>query len=542
MSSARSRYDAIIVGAGHNGLVTACYLARAGLKVLVLERRDIVGGACVTEETFPGFKVSTAAYVNSLFRKEIVQTLRLGDYGYQMLARDPSSFTPFPDGRSMLLGPDAALTHREISKFSARDAERYPEYEAMLERAATFIEPLLTMTPPDLVRPGLGDYLKLFSLGRAFRRLGPAAAEVVEILTGPARTILDRWFESEELKATLATDAIIGTLASPSMPGTAYVLFHHVMGETEGKRGVWGYVRGGMGGLTRALAAAARDLGADIRCGAEVAHIVVRNGRVRGVALIGGDEFSAPVVASSADARVTFTGLVDRGLLPREFLDAVERISYDSASLKINVALSELPSFRACPGTAPGPQHRGTIHICPDQDYIERGFDDAKYGRPSSRPILEVTIPSVVDETVAPAGKHLMSMFVQYAPYALRDATWDALKEPFADRCFDLLEEYAPNFKRAVLGRQVLTPVDLERTFGLTGGNIFQGAMSPSQLFSFRPVPGYADYRTPIRGLYLCGAAAHPGGGVTGAPGLNAAREILGARRFLSTSRARRIR
>jgi phytoene dehydrogenase-like protein len=312
------------------------------------------------------------------------------------------------------------------------------------------------------------------------------------------------------------------------MPGTAYVLFHHVMGETDGKRGVWGYVRGGMGGLTQALASAARGYGADIRCEAEVARVLVRDGRVAGVALATGEEFAAPIVASNADARVTFTRLLDRGELPPDFMAAVDRISYESASLKINVALSELPSFSAVPGTAPGPQHRGTIHICPDQDYIERAYDDAKYGRPSSRPVLECTIPSVLDPTVAPPGRHLMSIFVQYAPYALREGTWDELREPFADRCFDLLEEYAPNFKRSVIARQVLTPLDLERVFNLTGGNIFQGAMTPSQLFSFRPVPGYASYRTPIRGLYLCGAAAHPGGGVMGAPGLNAARAILG--------------
>lgn len=537
MTARPSRYDAIIVGAGHNGLVTACYLARAGLRVLVLERRHVVGGACVTEETFPGFKVSTAAYVNSLFRKEIVRDLRLAEYGFQVLPRDPSSFTPYPDGRSLMLGPDPGLTHREIAKFSARDAERYPRYEAMLERVAGVVEPTIMMTPPDLLRPGLADLGKLFSLGRAFQRLGPAAGEAVEMLTGAARPLLDRWFESEQLKSTLATDAVIGMMASPSMPGTAYVLFHHVMGETDGKRGVWGYVRGGMGGLTQALAAAARDLGAEIRCEAEVASILVRDGRVTGVALAGGDEFSAPIVASNADAHVTFTRLLDPKLLPPDFMEAVGRISYESASLKINVALAELPTFRACPGTAPGPQHRGTIHICPDQDYIEHGYDDAKYGRPSARPILECTIPSVVDPTVAPPGRHLMSLFVQYAPYTLRGGDWDTLREPFADRCFDLLDEYAPNFKRSVLARQVLTPLDLERTFNLTGGNIFQGAMSLHQLFAFRPVPGFAGYRMPIGGLFLCGAAAHPGGGVIGAAGMNAAQVILGRRRFPSLRR-----
>jgi phytoene dehydrogenase-like protein len=531
----RRGHDAIVIGAGHNGLVTACYLARAGLRVLVLERRHVVGGACVTEETFPGFKVSTAAYVNSLFRKKIVRDLRLGDYGFEVLPRSPSSFTPLPDGRSLTLGPDPVLTRAEIAKFSERDAARYPEYEAMLERVAAFVEPTLDVAPPDLLRPGLRGLLQLLGLGRSFARLGDGASEAVELLTGPARTILDRWFESTELKATLATDAIIGAMASPSTPGTGYVLFHHVMGETDGRRGVWGYVRGGMGGLTQALARAARDLGVEIRCEAPVARIAVRDGRVTGVVLESGDECPAPIVASNADANVTFLRLLAPEALPPGFRAAVSRISYESASLKINVALGELPSFTACPGTAPGPQHRGTIHICPDLDYIERAYDDAKYGRPSERPVLECTIPSVVDPTVAPAGRHLMSIFVQYAPYALRGTSWDEIGEVFADRCFALLDEYAPNFSRSVLARQVLTPLDIERVFGLTGGNIFQGAMTPGQLFSLRPVPGHAGYRTPVAGLYLCGAAAHPGGGVMGSPGCNAAREILRRRRFLTT-------
>ena len=531
-----TNYDAIIVGAGHNGLVTACYLARVGWKVLVLERRYIVGGACVTEETFPGFKVSTAAYVNSLFRKEIIQDLRLESYGLKILERNPSSFTPFPDGRHLLLGPDPTVNHQQIAKFSLRDANAYPAYEAMLERMATVLEPLLTMSPPNLVTPGLRDLWTLYRTGKPFQALGPAMSEAFEILTAPARQILDRWFESEALKATLATDAVIGAMASPSTPGTAYVLFHHVMGETNGKRGVWGYVQGGMGGITQSLASAARDLKVEIRCEAEVVKILVRDGTVQGVALANGEECNAPVIASNADAQVTFTRLLDSKQLPPDFAEAISRISYESASLKINVALGELPNFLACPGLEPGRHHRGTIHISPDQDYIERAFDDAKYGQPSQRPILECTIPSVVDPTVAPPGKHLMSIFVQYAPYQLRGgSTWDDLRESFADRCFALLNEYAPNFQRAVLARQVLTPLDLERTFNLTGGNIFQGAMTLNQLFACRPVPGFADYHTPIRGLYLCGAAAHPGGGVMGAAGANAAREILRAaslRRF----------
>jgi phytoene dehydrogenase-like protein len=522
-----SRYDVIIIGAGHNGLVTACYLAKARKKVLVLERRDVVGGACVTEEVWPGFKVSTAAYVNSLFRKEIIRDLRLEEHGFIQLERNPSSFSPFHDGRHLFLGPDKEMNRREIAKFSARDAENYPKYEAMLERVADVVEPTLMQRPPNLLRPGLRDLWRLFQLGRSFQKMGTGMSEAIDVLTGPARPILDRWFESEQLKATLATDAIIGAFAAPSMPGTAYVLFHHVMGETNGKRGVWAYVKGGMGGLTQALASAARALGVEVRTGADVARILVKDGTAVGVTLANGEEFQARTVASNADPHITFNKLMDPRVLPPAFAEALGRIDYSSASLKINVALAEVPNFTALPG-GPGPQHRGTIHLCPDQDFIEHAYDDAKYGRPSERPVLECTIPSVVDATVAPPGKHLMSMFVQYAPYKLREGNWDELKEPFADRCFDLLEEYAPGFKRSVIARQVISPLDLERTFNLTGGNIFQGAMTLNQLFFLRPVVGFADYRTPIRGLYLCGAAAHPGGGVIGAAGWNAARAILG--------------
>jgi phytoene dehydrogenase-like protein len=522
-----ARYDAIIVGGGHNGLVTACYLARAKWKVLVLERRYVVGGACVTEEVFPGFKVSTAAYVNSLFRPEIIRDLRLRDYGFDLVERDPSSFSPFLDGRYLMLGPDRQMNLSEISKFSRKDAENYPKYEQMLERVASVVEPTLMQRPPNIARPGPADLLVMAKLGRAMQKLGPAMGEAVEVLTGPARPILDRWFESEELKATLATDAIIGAFASPSMPGTAYVLFHHVMGETNGKRGVWSYVKGGMGGLTQALANAAKDLGVDIRTEAEVARILVKDGAATGVALANGDEFEAPRVASNVDCRLTFQKMLDPKTLPADFMAAIERINYDSASMKINVALSALPNFTACPGTEPGPQHRGTVHLCPDQDYIERSYDDAKYGRGSAEPIVECTIPSSVDPSVAPPGRHLMSMFVQYAPYHLKEGDWDGFKDTFADRCFDVVERYAPGFKDSVIARQVLSPVDIERIFGLTGGNIFQGSMALHQLFMFRPVPGFAGYRTPVKGLYLCGAAAHPGGGVMGAAGWNAAREML---------------
>ncbi len=520
-------WDAILVGGGHNGLVTAAYLARAGQKVLVLEARDSVGGAAVTDEPWPGFRVSTAAYVVSLFRPEIVRDLELGRHGYQLLPRNPSSFTPFPDGRSLTMGSDADLNRREVSKFSSRDADRLPAYEAMLERIAQVIEPTLVETPADPFSGRPRDLFRLARTGWRFLRLGKDGPRALEILAGPARAILDRWFESDQLKATLATDAIIGAMASPSTPGTAYVLFHHVMGECNGARGVWGYVKGGMGSLSEALASAARAAGAEIRTGTRVAKVHVREGRAVGVILEDGAELPARRVVSNADATVTLLGLVGAEHLPEDVAEAVRAIDYSSASLKINLALSELPSFTAVPGHTPGPQHRGTIHICPSVEYIERAYDDARAGRPSASPVLECTIPSAVDPTVAPPGQHVMQMFVQYAPYRLANGSWDERGEAFADRCVELVEEAAPGFRRSILGREVLTPLDLERRFGLTGGNIFQGAMGLSQLNFMRPIPGWADYRTPVQGLYMCGAATHPGGGVMGACGLNAAREIL---------------
>ncbi len=520
-------YDAIIIGAGHNGLVTAAYLARAGWRVLVLERRDIVGGCCITEETWPGFKVSTAAYVNSLLRPEIIRDLDLKSHGFEMLPRSPSSFTPFPDGRHLMMGPDKELTHREIAKFSTKDAENYPKYEAMLTRVADFLEPLLVQTPPDPFG-GLANLWKLGKIGSKFRGLGrDVATDAVEILTGSATSILDRWFESDELKATLATDAVIGAFAPPSHPGTAYVLFHHVMGECNGVRGVWGYVRGGMGTISNTIAASAQKFGAVIRTNSAVSRIIVRDGRATGVVLQDGSEFQAHRVASCADSHVTFEKLIDPKELPPEFLASVKRIDYSSATVKINVRLSEPPQFRCLPGTGVGPQHHGTMHICPSMEYIERAYDDAKYGKPSTNPMLECTMATAVDSTLAPPGQHILSMFVQYAPYTLKGTTWDVERDRFADRCFDILNEYAPNFKQSVLGRQVIAPPDMERLWGITGGNIFQGSMSLSHMFNFRPVAGFADYRTPVGGLYLCGAAAHPGGGVMGACGWNAAREML---------------
>jgi phytoene dehydrogenase-like protein len=524
-----ARYDAVIVGAGHNGLVAAAYLARAGRSVLVLERRPLVGGCVVTEEPWPGFKVSTASYVNSLFRPEIIRDLDLKRHGFAMIPRSPSSFTPLPDGRSLLMGPDKAMTHREVSKFSARDADALPRYEASLERIAAFLEPMLLETPPNPWSASPRDLLTLARTAWKFRALGADGRAAVEILTGAANPILDRWFESEPLKATISTDAIIGAFATPSMPGTAYVLFHHVMGECDGVRGVWGYVRGGMGALSNAIAAAARERGAHIEVNAAVSRILVANGRASGVVLANGDEVRADRVLSCLDAQSTFLRLMDRQDLPADFVTAVSQIDYASASCKINLALSEPPQFTCLPGTGIGPQHHGTIHICPDRTYIERAYDRAKYGYISENPVIEATMPSALDDTLAPAGQHVMSMFTQYFPYTLAaDAgSLEDNKRRYAERCIDIMTEYAPNFRASVLGYQVLAPADLEATFGLTGGNIMQGVMALSSLAFMRPLPGYADYRTPVRGLYLCGAATHPGGGVMGACGYNAAREVL---------------
>ncbi|MGQ0698713.1 MAG: phytoene desaturase family protein [Panacagrimonas sp.] len=533
-------YDTLIIGAGHNGLVCAAYLAKAGRKVLVLERRSVVGGAAVTEEIAPGYRASTASYVISLLLPEIERDLRLAEFGYKVLPRSPSSFTPFLDGRSLLMGPDAELNRREIAKFSARDAEAFPRYEALLTRIAEHLEPALMDTPPDLLplprewrARGFMDRLRNLRRGgalyRAMKKLGSDLPEAIEILTGPASPVLDRWFESPELKGTLATDAIIGTFASPSAPGTGYVLLHHVMGMAGGARGVWGYVEGGMGALTQAMARSAQSLGVEIRCDADVSEILVGNGRAHGVRLVEGSVIEARQVASNATAQVTFEKLMQRERLPEGFVRAVRRIDYSSASVKLNLAVSELPKFSCMPDRHGeiGSEHRGTIHINSLPEDIERAYEDARRGMPSKKPVIEMVIPTSVDTTLAPPGHHIVNLFVQYAPYTLSRGSWDEEREVFADRCVAQIDEYAPNFAASVLHREVLAPPDLERRFNLTGGNIFQGAMPLHQLFSFRPVPGWSDYATPVKGLFLCGAAAHPGGGVMGACGRNAAQAML---------------
>ncbi|HTC78618.1 MAG TPA: NAD(P)/FAD-dependent oxidoreductase [Terriglobales bacterium] len=524
-----SSYDAIIVGGGHNGLVAAAYLARARRRVLVLERRELVGGCAVTEEIWPGYRVSTAAYLASLLQERIVRDLELPRYGYQVDAKDPAFFSAFPDGRHFFMWQDRTKTLAEIAKFSRHDAEVYPAYEDQVERIARVVEGLLLTTPPHFP-PRAIDFVDYLKLAGKLRGLSARdAVALVKIFTQSAAEFLNEWFESEEVKVTLATDGVIGANGGPRSPGTAYILLHHCMGGVAGHRGLWGFVRGGMGAVSEAIAASARASGVTIRVNAPVAKVLVRAGRSRGVALADGEEIRADLVASNLDPKLTFLRLLDAADLDAEFLAAIRNFRIEGTSCKINLALNGLPEFTAYPG-APGPHHKATMHICPSIEYVERAWDDAKYGRASERPLLELTIPTMYDASLAPPGKHIMGIFLQYAPYTLREGTWDEWREPFGDRVVSLIEEYVPNIRGLIENRQVLTPLDLERRFGITGGNIFHGEMSPDQMFAMRPVAGWARYRTPVQGLYLCGSGAHPGGGVMGAPGYNCAREMLKAR------------
>lgn len=524
------RYDAVIIGGGHNGLVTAAYLARAGRKVLALERRELLGGCAVTEELWPGYRVSSGAYLTSLMQERVIRELDLPRYGYQVDAKDPAFFSVFPDGRHFFMWQDRAKTLAEIAKFSKRDAEVYPAYEDQLERLSQVVEDLLLTIPPPFPPKGLGDLIGYLKLAGKLRGLGPRhMVALVKVFTQSAAEFLDEWFESEQVKVTLATDGVIGANGGPRSPGTAYILLHHCMGGVAGHRGLWGFVRGGMGAVSEAIAASARAKGAEIRANAAVERVLVRNGRAYAVALESGEEIEAGQIASNLDPKLTFLKLVAERDLPAEFVDAIRHFRIEGTSCKINLALSGLPEFTAYPG-APGPQHRATMHICPSIEYVERAWDDAKYGRPSERPLLELTLPTMYDPSLAPAGKHIMGIFLQYAPYTLREGAWDDLREPFGDRVISLIEEYAPNIRSIIEHRQVLSPLDMERRFGITGGNIFHGEMSLDQMFVMRPVAGWARYRTPVAGLFLCGSGAHPGGGVMGAPGYNCAREMLRAR------------
>ena len=524
----RGPVDAVIIGGGHNGLVTAAYLARAGLSVTVLERREVIGGACVTEEPWPGYKVSSLSYLCSLLQPRIIRELELERFGYQLYPKDPAFFTAFPDGRHLFFWQDMKRTQEELARFSKRDAAAYPAYEHSLARLGEWVEGLLMTTPPNIVRRKWSDLIGLGKLGlQAMRVRDPDTIHMVKIMTQSIRAYLDERFESDEIKATLATDGVIGTNGGPSTPGTAYIMLHHVMGGATGIRGLWGFVRGGMGAISQATASSARAHGAKIRTGAEISQVLSRNGRAYGVVLAGGEEIHARAVISNADPKITFLKLVDAADLDEGFRREVEKIHIEGSTMKINLALDALPDFTALPGSQVGPQHRATIHVCPSMDYVDRGWEDAAAGRPSDHPLLEVTIPTTYDDSIAPPGKHIMSIFAQYAPYKLRDAHWDSIKDQVADSCIDALAEYAPNIRDAIIHRQVISPLDLEREYSLTGGSLFHGDLTADQLFFMRPVAGWAQYRTPLAGLYLCGSGTHPGGGVMGAPGFNAAREVL---------------
>jgi len=520
-----NQYDVIVIGGGHNGLVNAAYLARAGKRVLVLERRHVLGGAAVTEEVFPGFRFSVCSYVVSLLRPEIIRELDLPRHGLEILPLD-GTFTPMLNGDHLWRTNDHAQTRREIARHSKLDAEAYDEYgKAMLEMAH-FVKPIMSMTPPDplsLKPKGLKD---LHFLGKRFQNLPEEDKyNQVQLMTMSAVDFLDQWFETDVLKATMSASGIIGTFLGVRSPGTAYVLLHHYMGEIDGAFRSWGLSRGGTGAISNAIADAAREAGAEIRTEAATENIILKNGQARGVVLKNGDEIYARVVSSSVDPRLTFMKMVGEEHLPADFTEDLKRYKYRGSSGKVNLALDGLPDLKCLPGV--GPHLRGAISISPGVEYMERAYDDAKYGRYSRRPYIDIVIPSLTDPSVAPPGKHVMSCFVQYAPYHLKEGNWDEQREAFGDTVIDTIAEHAPNIRELILHRQVLTPLDLEREFGLSEGNIFQGELTLEQLFFLRPAPGWAQYRTPIRNLYMCGSATHPGGGIMGASGRNAAMQIL---------------
>jgi len=518
-------YDVIVIGGGHNGLTAAAYLARAGRKVLVLERRPVLGGAAVTEEIFKGFKFSVCSYVVSLLRPEIIRELDLPRHGLEILPLD-GTFTPMPDGDYLWRVNDHAKTRREIARHSPVDAEAYDEYGRSMVEMGRFVKPILNMLPPDPLSRDPRELRTLLSLVQRFRRLSPADQySQIQLMTMSAVDFLDRWFETDVLKATMAASGIIGTFLGVRSPGTAYVLLHHYMGEIDGAFRSWGLPRGGTGAVSNAIAMAAREAGVDIRADSAVARIIVRNNAARGVVLENGDEIHASAVASSVDPRQTFRRFIEPSALPDEFVEDVDRYKFRGSSGKVNLALDALPDFTCLPG--PGPHLRGAISISPSVDYMERAYDDAKYGRFSRHPYIDVVIPSLTDPSVAPPGKHVMSCFVQYAPYHLKDGSWDDKRNEFGDCVIDTLAAFAPNLRNIILHRQVVTPLDLEREWGLSEGNIFQGELTLEQLFFLRPAPGWARYRTPIRNLYMCGSATHPGGGIMAAPGRNAAMRML---------------
>ncbi len=532
MTANARRFDAAIVGGGHNGLVCAAYLAAAGLSVCVLERRSVLGGAAVTEEFHPGFRNSTASYTVSLLDPQVIRDLRLAAHGLEVVLRPFSNFLPLPGAsqRYLKVGGGLAATQAEVARFSRRDADRLAAYYAMLDRVADVLRDLMAATPPN-AGGGMQVILDAWKVARRFRDLDRAGQrDVLDLFTKSAGEILDHWFESDPVKAAFGFDAVVGNFASPFAPGSAYVLLHHVFGEVNGQRGQWGHAKGGMGTITQAMARECAARGVVLRTSAPVARVIVKGGRAMGVELESGEVVEATRVVANVNPRLLFDRLVAPGDVEADFRARIAAYRCGSGTFRMNVALSALPDFTCLPGAAAQPHHASGIVIAPSLGYMERAYFDAKTHGWSREPIVEMLIPSVVDDSLAPSGMHVASLFCQHAHPELPKVTgrtWDDAREEVADLMVATVDRVAPNFAASVLGRRVLSPLDLEREFGLVGGDIFHGALGLDQLFSTRPVLGHADYRMPVRALYLCGSGAHPGGGVTGLPGRNAAREIL---------------
>jgi phytoene dehydrogenase-like protein len=524
-------HDVIIIGGGHNGLVCAAYLAQAGLNVVVLERRAVAGGAAVTEEFHPGFRNSVAAYTVSLLNPKVIRDLDLGHHGLRIVERQMSNFLPLDDGRYLKVG--GGKTKAEVAKFSSRDAEQLDAYGERLEAVADVLRALVLETPPNVVSgnavAALTQLLKTTRIGNRLRRLDVAnRRELLDLFARSAGDYLDGWFESDPIKAAYGFDGIVGNYASPYSSGSAYVLLHHCFGEVNGKKGVWGHAIGGMGAITQAMAKSASASGADIRLSSPVHEVIVEKGRAIGAVTEGGETYRASAVVSNLNPKLFFGKLVDPSVLPADFRTRIDHWRCASGTFRMNVALSELPDFSCLPGKTLAEHHTAGIIIAPSLKYMEQAYFDARTLGWSKRPVVEVVISSTLDDTLAPKGQHVASLFCQHVAPDLPDgASWDDRREQVADLMIETVDRYAPNFKRSVLGRQIMSPLDLERTFGLIGGDIFHGTLEPAQIFSARPVLGHADYRAPIPGLYMCGSGTHPGGGVTGAPGHNAAREIL---------------
>jgi phytoene dehydrogenase-like protein len=522
------RRDVVIIGGGHNGLVCAFYLAKAGLKVTVAERRGVVGGAAVTEEFHPGFRNSVASYTVSLLNPKVITEMGLAAHGLRIVERPISNFVPFPDGTYLKLGGGQDRTQAEFAKFSQRDAAAWPEYAEMLDEVADALRMLAEEVPPNL-GDGLPGALRALRQGRQMARLNMnARRNLLDLFTESARTFLDKWFESDQVKAALGFDAIVGNFASPDAPGSAYVLLHHCFGEVNGKKGIWGHAIGGMGAITGAMRKAVESLGVEVLTDAPVAKVLVDSGKAAGILLEDGRQIMAPIVASNLNPSLLFGKLVDQADQPADFRAAMKGYRNGSGSFRMNVALSELPDFKALPGSEMAEHHRSGIVIAPSLDYMDRAYQDAKSHGWSRKPIVEILIPSTLDDSLAPPGQHVASLFCQqFAPELPDNHSWDEMRELAADTIIDTVDSYAPNFKRSVLGRMILSPLDLERKFGLIGGDIFHGQLSLDQMWAARPVLGHASHRAPIKGLYMCGSGTHPGGGVSGNPGRNAAREIL---------------